>query len=262
MVPPRNGDINAPPPLSPAQSNERRSGHRCTSNRFTGVSSVTAMANYRYRREACSSPTSLRSAAQSALRRCSRTTAMVALRVASTIRTTKGKRSVEDPSPSVRCAACASNQLTTSAQAWLHDQLGRALRADIAQSGTTKRQVAAMFADSAPASPRPAGRAVCRVLPRLAKRVIHLDNCREVARAYYAPPPGWIRPLALLRCSGRSGTCSCSIRKCSALLREHSRPSRSRADTAYSRRIDHRARRPASALLGTHSRTSAPPPAR
>jgi transposase len=62
--------------------------------------------------------------------------------------------------------------------------------ADTRIHGTTKRQVAAMFADERPH---------LRPLPvepfryyAFGERVVHLDGFVEVARAYYAPPPGWI----------------------------------------------------------------------
>jgi transposase len=62
--------------------------------------------------------------------------------------------------------------------------------ADTRIHGTTKRQVAAMFAEEKPA---------LQALPiepfryfEHATRVVHLDGCVEVARAYYATPPGWI----------------------------------------------------------------------
>jgi hypothetical protein len=62
--------------------------------------------------------------------------------------------------------------------------------ADTRIHGTTKRQVAAMFAEEQPALlPLP-------VEPfryyRFGTRSVHLDGCVEVDRAYYAPPPGWI----------------------------------------------------------------------
>jgi len=62
--------------------------------------------------------------------------------------------------------------------------------ADTRIHGTTKRQVAAMFAEERPALlPLP-------VEPfryyRFGTRSVHLDGCVEVDRAYYAPPPGWI----------------------------------------------------------------------
>jgi hypothetical protein len=62
--------------------------------------------------------------------------------------------------------------------------------ADTRIHGTTKRQVAAMFADEQP-----------HLLPlpvepfryyQYGERVVHLDGCVEVGGAYYHAPPGWI----------------------------------------------------------------------
>jgi transposase len=62
--------------------------------------------------------------------------------------------------------------------------------ADTRIHGTTKRQVAAMFADE---------QSHLRPLPlepfryyQYGTRTVHLDGCVEVAGAYYAPPPGWL----------------------------------------------------------------------
>jgi transposase len=62
--------------------------------------------------------------------------------------------------------------------------------ADTRIHGTTKRQVAAMFAEEKPA-----------LLPlplepfryyQYGQRTVHLDGCIEVEAAYYSAPPGWI----------------------------------------------------------------------
>jgi len=62
--------------------------------------------------------------------------------------------------------------------------------ADTRIHGTTKRQVAVMFAEERPA-----------LLPlplepfryyQFGKRTVHLDGCVEVEAAYYGAPPGWI----------------------------------------------------------------------
>lgn len=62
--------------------------------------------------------------------------------------------------------------------------------ADTRIHGTTKRQVAAMFAEEKP-----------HLLPlplepfrfyQYGQRVVHLDGCVEVEAAYYGAPPGWI----------------------------------------------------------------------
>lgn len=62
--------------------------------------------------------------------------------------------------------------------------------ADTRIHGTTKRQVATMFAEERPAlGPLP-------VEPfryyRYGTRTVHLDGCVEVDAAYYSAPPGWI----------------------------------------------------------------------
>jgi len=62
--------------------------------------------------------------------------------------------------------------------------------ADTRIHGTTKRQVAAMFAEDKP---------FLQSLPvepfryyQYGERVVHLDGCVEVEAAYYGAPPGWI----------------------------------------------------------------------
>ncbi|AMY09540.1 Transposase [Luteitalea pratensis] len=62
--------------------------------------------------------------------------------------------------------------------------------ADTRIHGTTKRQVAVMFAEEQP---------VLQALPvtpfryyRYGTRTVHLDGCVEVEAAYYSAPPGWI----------------------------------------------------------------------
>jgi transposase len=62
--------------------------------------------------------------------------------------------------------------------------------ADTRIHGTTKRQVAAMFAEEKPTLLR---------LPlepfryyQYGERIVHLDGCVEVEAAYYGAPPGWI----------------------------------------------------------------------
>jgi transposase len=62
--------------------------------------------------------------------------------------------------------------------------------ADTRIHGTTKRQVAAMFAEEQPAlGPLP-------LEPfryyRFGVRTVHLDGCVEIEAAYYGTPPGWI----------------------------------------------------------------------
>ena len=77
------------------------------------------------------------------------------------------------------------------AQAYLDNWEAR--WADTRIHGTTKRQVAAMFAEEKPfLLPLP-------IEPfryyQYGERVVHLDGCVEVEAAYYSTPPGWIGKL-------------------------------------------------------------------
>jgi transposase len=96
--------------------------------------------------------------------------------------------------------------------------------ADTRIHGTTKRQVAAMFAEEKPA-----------LLPlplepfryyHYGERTVHLDGCVEVEAAYYSAPPGWI---------GRRVQVQWDVRqvrlldpRTGQLLREHLRQARGR----------------------------------
>ena len=62
--------------------------------------------------------------------------------------------------------------------------------ADTRIHGTTKRQVAAMFAEEKPAL-KPLPLEPFRYYS-CGERTVHLDGCVEVAAAYYGAPPGWI----------------------------------------------------------------------
>lgn len=62
--------------------------------------------------------------------------------------------------------------------------------ADTRIHGTTKRQVAAMFAEEKPhLLPLPLEPFRCY---QYGERAVHLDGCVEVEAAYYSAPPGWI----------------------------------------------------------------------
>ncbi len=96
--------------------------------------------------------------------------------------------------------------------------------ADTRIHGTTKRQVAAMFAEERPA---------LRPLPvepfryyAFGKRGVHLDGCVEVEGAYYAPPPGWIGRELHAQWDGR--VVRLLDPKTGQLLREHLRRERGR----------------------------------
>ena len=62
--------------------------------------------------------------------------------------------------------------------------------ADTRIHGTTKRQVAAMFAEERPAL-QPLPLEPFRYY-QYGERTVHLDGCIEVEAAYYGAPPGWI----------------------------------------------------------------------
>ena len=63
--------------------------------------------------------------------------------------------------------------------------------ADTRIHGTTKRQVAAMFAEEKPAL-RASPLGALPLTTSLATAAVHLDGCVEVEAAYYSAPPGWI----------------------------------------------------------------------
>jgi len=65
--------------------------------------------------------------------------------------------------------------------------------ADTRIHGTTKRQVAAMFAEEKPAL-HPLPLEPFRYY-QYGQRTVHLDGCVEVEAAYYGAPPGWIGRL-------------------------------------------------------------------
>jgi transposase len=96
--------------------------------------------------------------------------------------------------------------------------------ADTRIHGTTKRQVAAMFAEEKPfLLPLP-------IEPfrfyQYGERVVHLDGCVEVEAAYYSTPPGWIGKLVNVQWD------ALHVRildpKTHQLLREHVRQQRGR----------------------------------
>ena len=81
--------------------------------------------------------------------------------------------------------------------------------ADTRIHGTTKRQVAAMFAEEKPAL-QPLPLEPFRYY-QYGERTVHLDGCVEVEAAYYSAPPGWISRRVAVQWDGR--TSACSIRK-------------------------------------------------
>jgi transposase len=90
--------------------------------------------------------------------------------------------------------------------------------------GTTKRQVAAMFAEEKPSLiPLP-------LEPfrhyQYGERTVHLDGCVEVEAAYYSAPPGWIGRCVQVQWDGK--TVRLINPKDGQLLREHRRGERGR----------------------------------
>src|SRR5437773_494613 len=96
--------------------------------------------------------------------------------------------------------------------------------ADTRIHGTTKRQVAAMFAEEQPHL-RPLPLEPFRYY-QYGTRTVHLDGCVEVAGAYYAPPPGWLGRVVAVQWDEHH------VRlldpTTGALLREHRRHARGR----------------------------------
>ncbi len=72
--------------------------------------------------------------------------------------------------------------------------------ADTRIHGTTKRQVAAMFAEERPAL-LPLPLEPFRIY-QFGNRTVHLDGCVEVEAAYYSVPPGWISRLVAAQWDG------------------------------------------------------------
>ncbi len=91
--------------------------------------------------------------------------------------------------------------------------------ADTRIHGTTKRQVAAMFAEEKP-SLLPLPLEPFRYY-QFGPRTVHLDGCVEVELAYYAPPPGWIGREVQVQWDGR--VVRLLDPKTGQLLREHLR---------------------------------------
>jgi transposase len=96
--------------------------------------------------------------------------------------------------------------------------------ADTRIHGTTKRQVAAMFAEEKP---------TLLTLPiepfryyQYGERTVHLDGCVEVEAAYYSAPPGWIGRLLRVQWDGLYVRLLDPL--AGQLLREHLRQERGR----------------------------------
>ena len=126
--------------------------------------------------------------------------------------------------------------------------------ADTRIHGTTKRQVAAMFAEEQPAL-RPLPLEPFRYY-RFGVRTVHLDGCVEV-EARLLRRAARAGSAAASQCSGTSCTSACSIRTTGQLLREHLRAP-PRLASHRRTRIARRARRRSTlALLGARARAPA-----
>jgi hypothetical protein len=96
--------------------------------------------------------------------------------------------------------------------------------ADTRIHGTTKRQVAAMFAEEKPALlPLPIEPFRCY---QFGERGVNLDGCVEVDAAYYSAPPGWIGRDVKVQWDER--TVRVLDPRSGQLLREHLRQERGR----------------------------------
>jgi transposase len=96
--------------------------------------------------------------------------------------------------------------------------------ADTRIHGTTKRQVAAMFAEEKPAL-QPLPLEPFRYY-EYGERRVHLDGCVEVAAAYYSAPPGWIGRAVRVQWDDRRVRIIDPLT--GQLLREHLRQERGR----------------------------------
>jgi transposase len=96
--------------------------------------------------------------------------------------------------------------------------------ADTRIHGTTKRQVAAMFAEEKPAL-QPLRLEPFRYYEH-GQRTVHLDGCVEVAAAYYSAPPGWIGRAVRVQWDERVVRLINPVT--GQLLREHMRQERGR----------------------------------
>jgi transposase len=96
--------------------------------------------------------------------------------------------------------------------------------ADTRIRGTTKRQVAAMFAEEKP-SLLPLPLEPFRYY-QYGERTVHLDGCVEVEAAYYSAPPGWIGRQVQVQWDGK--VVRLPDPRNGQLLREHLRGERGR----------------------------------
>ena len=198
--------------------------------------------------KACSRPTSTTRRSIRSIATCSRTTASSRCRVASAIPIAKAKS--KPASATRRRRRCKGLRFETLEAAQAYLDRWETHWADTRIHGTTKRQVAAMFAEERPAlGPLP-------LEPfryyRFGERTVHLDGCVEVEAAYYGAPPGWIGQRVQVQWN------DLHVR----LLAPTDRPAAARASARAARLASHPRRRPAGAHAGLDRRLArrAPPP--
>ena len=153
---------------------------------------------------------------------CSRTTASWRCRRGFATRIARARWRAASGTPRGRRSRGKRFESIEEAQAYLDRWEER--WADTRIHGTTKRQVAAMFAEERPAlTPLP-------VEPfryyAFGTRTVHLDGFIEVEAAYYAPPPGYIGRELQAQWDGR--VVRIIDPKTGQLLREHLRRERGR----------------------------------
>ena len=193
----------------------------------------------------------LRSRAQSALSRRAR--ALRRRRAAVSRRRSRSQRAKSKPASATRRRRrCKGLRFETLEAAQAYLDRWETHWADTRIHGTTKRQVAAMFAEEQPAlGPLP-------LEPfryyRFGVRTVHLDGCVEVEAAYYGAPPGWIGQRVQVQWN------DLHVR----LLDAEDRPAAARASARAARLASHRRRRSADAArrrttLALLGRGGAPP---
>ena len=193
----------------------------------------------------------LRPRAQSALSRRAR--ALRRRRAAVPRRRSRSQRERSKPASATRRRRrCRGLRFETLDEAQAYLDRWETRWADTRIHGTTKRQVAVMFAEEQPAlGPLP-------LEPfryyRFGERTVHLDGCVEVEAAYYGAPPGWIGQRVQVQWN------DLHVR----LLDSEDRPAAARASARAARLASHRtttdrpARTPANDARAAGARARAP----
>ena len=180
------------------RSRASRSGPSCTSRRFAASAARRASSCSTICARACSSPTSTTRRSIRSTATCSRTTASSRCRAACAIPIARARSSPASATRKRTPLKGLRFESLEEAQAYLDHWEER--WADTRIHGTTKRQVAAMFAEEKP-----------HLLPlpvepfryyQYGKRTVHLDGTSRSRRAYYSAPPGLDRPRGAVQWDG------------------------------------------------------------